>query len=95
MLHVRQREAPYYKAELPWIQHLRVLTVNKKNLFRLNWVQDMLYCQIRAKKSATRDKDWGLTRVSIWFRGPDNHIWYGYQIGRNTNIVHCKRTKER
>lgn len=33
-------------------------------------------------------------RYDVWFIGPDRHIWHGVQYGDNTQIVHCKRTKE-
>lgn len=32
-------------------------------------------------------------RYDFWFRGPDGKTWRGYQIGDNTQIAHCKRTK--
>ena len=34
-------------------------------------------------------------RYDVWFTGPDNHVWHGVQFGDNTQICHCKRTKER
>lgn len=33
-------------------------------------------------------------RTDFWFKGPDGHIWHGYQIGHYNQIAHCKRTKE-
>lgn len=41
-------------------------------------------------------KSWhniGRKRVDLWFVGPDDHIWHGYQIGDWNQIAHCKRTK--
>lgn len=35
------------------------------------------------------------TRYDVWFWGPDGHRWYGVQYGENTQIVHCRRTKEK
>lgn len=35
----------------------------------------------------------GGTCNHAWFIGPDNKIWYGRQIGRYTQIIHCHRTK--
>jgi hypothetical protein len=35
------------------------------------------------------------TRYDVWFTGPDGHRWHGTQYGDNTQICHCKRTKER
>lgn len=38
--------------------------------------------------------NWGLKRRDVWFRIPqDNHLWHGYQIGDNSQLLHCKRTK--
>ena len=34
-------------------------------------------------------------RYDVWFRGPDGFVWHGVTIGDNTQICHCKRTKER
>lgn len=31
-------------------------------------------------------------RFDVWFRGPDNATWHGVQYGRNTEILHCRRT---
>ena len=33
-------------------------------------------------------------RYDTWFVGPDKHIWHGVQYGDNTQLCHCKRTKE-
>lgn len=35
------------------------------------------------------------TRYDAWFAGPDGHVWHGVQYGDMTQIIHCKRTKER
>ncbi len=34
------------------------------------------------------------SRYDCWFCGPDGFVWHGYQIGENTQICHCKRTKQ-
>lgn len=34
-------------------------------------------------------------RYDVWFNGPDGHLWWGVQYGDNTQLCHCKRTKER
>lgn len=39
--------------------------------------------------------NWGLLRTDFWFNGPDGFVWHGFQIGENTQIAHCRRTKER
>ena len=33
-------------------------------------------------------------RYDVWFTGPDGYLWWGYQVGDNTQICHCKRTKQ-
>jgi hypothetical protein len=34
-------------------------------------------------------------RFDSWFNGPDGFVWHGVTYGQNTQIHHCKRTKER
>lgn len=34
-------------------------------------------------------------RYDAWFAGPDGFVWHGVQYGDMTQIIHCKRTKER
>jgi hypothetical protein len=34
-------------------------------------------------------------RTDVWFRGPDNKEWWGVNYGDNTQIVHCRRTKQK
>lgn len=34
-------------------------------------------------------------RYDVWFRGPDGYTWHGVTYGDNTQICHCRRTKER
>ena len=33
-------------------------------------------------------------RYDVDFRGPDGYWWHGTQYGDNTQVVHCKRTKQ-
>ena len=35
------------------------------------------------------------SRYDFWFAGPDGHVWHGVQYGDNTQIAHCKRTKNK
>ena len=39
------------------------------------------------------DHNWGIDRYDLWFKGPDDRVWYGRHQGHNTEIVHCKQTK--
>jgi hypothetical protein len=34
-------------------------------------------------------------RWDAWFRGPEGHTWHGVMLGHHTQIIRCKRTKER
>ena len=34
------------------------------------------------------------TRYDAWFTGPDGFVWHAVQYGDNTQIAHCKRTKQ-
>lgn len=34
------------------------------------------------------------SRYDAWFNGPDGHVWHGVLYGENTQIIHCKRTKQ-
>lgn len=33
-------------------------------------------------------------RYDVWFFGPDDHLWHGVQYGDNTQLCHCKRTRQ-
>ena len=33
-------------------------------------------------------------RYDTWFVGPDGFWWWGVRYGDNTEVVHCKRTKD-
>jgi hypothetical protein len=35
------------------------------------------------------------TRTDVWFKGPDNFLWWGVLYGQNTQLAHCKRTKNK
>ena len=34
------------------------------------------------------------TRIDVWFLGPKGIMWHGTQYGKNTDLVHCKRTSK-
>jgi hypothetical protein len=33
-------------------------------------------------------------RYDVWFHGPDGYMWHGVQFGDNTQICHCRRTRQ-
>lgn len=35
------------------------------------------------------------SRVDVWFIGPDRYYWHGVQYGKNRQVLHARRTKER
>lgn len=37
--------------------------------------------------------NWGLTRRDLWFAF-DNHYWHGVNVGDNSQLLHCKMTKQ-
>jgi hypothetical protein len=37
--------------------------------------------------------NWGIDRYDLWFKGPDDLIWYGRFQGSWTQLTYCKRTK--
>lgn len=54
-----------------------------------NWPGTLRFNLVDSKESRT---NWNLTRTDVWFMF-DATVWHGYQIGDNTQICHCKRTK--
>jgi hypothetical protein len=34
-------------------------------------------------------------RVDVWFRDDRGKVWHGTQYGKDTQLVHCRRSKER
>ena len=34
-------------------------------------------------------------RWDAWFHGPDGHIWHGVNYGYNSQIIRCRRTKQK
>ena len=42
---------------------------------------------------STSRHNFGGTRRDFWFNGPDHYVWHGYQIGGNSDLAHCKRTR--
>ena len=59
-----------------------------------NWPGSLSF-PIFAGSPSRSNTNWGLWRSDFWFAGPDGHIWHGYQIGENSQIAHCKRTKRK
>lgn len=50
--------------------------------------------RFRAARRSTGRHNIAGTRTDVWFVGPDGAAWHGVQYGQNTQIVHCKRTRE-
>jgi hypothetical protein len=57
-----------------------------------NWPGTMSFPITRQK---TGRHNIARVRYDVWFRGPDGYMWHGVQYGDNTQLCHCKRTKER
>jgi hypothetical protein len=56
-----------------------------------NWPGSLRFPVWSIKKSPHNIARW---RYDAWFNGPDGHVWHGVQYGENTQLIHCKRTKE-
>jgi hypothetical protein len=56
-----------------------------------NWPGTLRFAIGRVKKS---HHNIARHRYDVWFTF-DHHIWHGVQYGDNTQICHCKKTKER
>lgn len=56
-----------------------------------NWPSSLKFKPIGLK---TGRHNWGLTRYDFWFVF-EGFYWHGYRIGDNTEICHCKKTKEK
>ena len=68
-------------------------TIGSKNYQTVcNWPGTLRFNIYSVSRKKT---NWGLWRTDFKFAGPDGHVWWGYQIGENTQIAHCKRTKEK
>lgn len=39
------------------------------------------------------DHNWNIDRYDLWFKGPDNRVWYGRFQGSWTQLTYCRRTK--
>jgi hypothetical protein len=38
--------------------------------------------------------NWGLARTDVWFAF-EGQEWWGFHIGHNSDLVHCRRTKRK
>lgn len=56
-----------------------------------NWPETL---EIIIQRKQLGQHNWGLPRYDVWFAF-DSRVWHGVQIGDNTQVVHCKRTKTR
>ena len=57
-----------------------------------NWPGTLVFKQLGSKRGYHNIAG---TRLDTWFYGPDGYLWHGVQYGRNTQLLHCKRTKQR
>ena len=58
-----------------------------------NWPGSLKFKVFHSKEG---NHNWAGIRYDVWFRVPDDdYIWHGVQYGKNTQICHCKRVKER
>jgi len=59
----------------------------------INWPGTLSFpCRVRRKVNT---HNFAGTRYDVWFRGPDGFNWYGVTYGENTQLCHCKRTKDK
>ena len=56
-----------------------------------NWPGSLFFPVCEPRKSRHNIARW---RYDAWFKGPDGFVWHGVQYGDNTQLCHCKRTKE-
>jgi hypothetical protein len=75
------------------------LYLTKKKLNNCNWFSYVISnwpgsLFFKIIESKTSKHNWNLERTDAWFIGPDGHIWHGIHIGNNTQLIHCKRTKD-
>jgi hypothetical protein len=54
-----------------------------------NWPSSLVF---QVKQYSKSRHNIGRERVDVWFHF-DGFVWHGYQIGDNSQICHCKRTK--
>jgi hypothetical protein len=68
------------------------LTIEKQGDKVSNWPGTLVF-PVRYRR-AGRHNIAG-TRADVRFVGPDRYLWHGVQLGEWTQIVHCRRTRER
>ena len=57
-----------------------------------NWPGSLVFKTGRVRKGR---HNIARVRYDAWFRDGDGWVWHCVQYGDNTQIAHCKRTKER
>jgi hypothetical protein len=57
-----------------------------------NWPGSLKF-QVRRKRIGNHN--FAGCREDVWFNGPDGYVWHGVCYGHNTQLCHCKRTKEK
>lgn len=67
------------------------LTKNEKGAYRItNWPGSLVFCTTYASKGKHNIAG---TRQDVWFKFNDK-LWHGVQYGNNTQICHCRQTKQ-
>jgi hypothetical protein len=56
-----------------------------------NWPGSLCYPNRNVKMGG---HNWAGRRYDVWFIGPDLYRWHGVRYGDDTEILHCRRTKE-
>lgn len=66
------------------------LDMSKKQV--TNWAASLIFPTFNIRKG---QHNIARTQYNTWFVGPDQFVWHAVQYGENTQIAHCKRTKEK
>ena len=58
----------------------------------VNWPGSLVF-PVRHKRTGRHNI--AQERTDVWFIGPDGFVWHGVQYGEWTQVLHCKRPKQR
>jgi hypothetical protein len=84
-----------YATQKDITNYFNELSAQGKHPVSSNFIKILLFTTIlfRSFRFYETKHNWGGKKTHVWFMGPDNFIWYGFNIGDN-QILHCKRTKK-